>query len=273
MRRRTGIKQSVFRCWIGLRQVSYRCFEFPQMKNGEKKLAYCIFVSRVKNTNKNDNNYGLDLGIKNAWKWCTVTSSLRASIEMCSLIQALISVALLSSAAFGLPLAEESVVDDLSLDLPVSGFGSPPNDDNRIYGGTEASIGQFPHQIAVRFAYVLTCGGSIISDRFIITSAQCKVSRRNLFTVLVGSHTGRRDGIIYEVEEFIVHERYKSSKTETAVIIRNDIGLIKTEEPIKFNKQIAPIALQSTFVGGEVHTLTSGWGDSNVIFIFYCILS
>lgn len=49
----------------------------------------------------------------------------------------------------------------------------------RIYGGERASPGQFPHQVSIRAPWFFdnakwhVCGGVIISDRFILTAANC----------------------------------------------------------------------------------------------------
>ena len=46
----------------------------------------------------------------------------------------------------------------------------------RIVGGKEAAPGQFPHQVGLRITMgsrTAFCGGSILSDRVILTAAHC----------------------------------------------------------------------------------------------------
>lgn len=46
---------------------------------------------------------------------------------------------------------------------------------NRVVGGNDAVSKQFPHQISLRRDHSHVCGGSIISDRYILTAAHCVV--------------------------------------------------------------------------------------------------
>lgn len=44
---------------------------------------------------------------------------------------------------------------------------------NRIVNGSNANFTQFAHQISLRLSHSHTCGGSIISERTILTAAHC----------------------------------------------------------------------------------------------------
>lgn len=50
---------------------------------------------------------------------------------------------------------------------------SPLN--NRIVGGNDSALRQFPHQISLRRDHSHVCGGSIISNRYVLTAAHCVV--------------------------------------------------------------------------------------------------
>lgn len=169
---------------------------------------------------------------------------------MFSLVQVLISVALLSSVVLASPF---------TLD----------NDNNRIVGGLTASRGQYPYQASVRESprYDHGFGAVIISNRFLLTSAKSinKAAFPKYYRVLVGAlNTSTVDGVTYNVEELILHEDFYFNVTTTTVQVRNDIALIKTTDPIAFNKFVARIALQHKSIDGGVQAFTSGWGFKSV---------
>lgn len=140
-----------------------------------------------------------------------------------------------------------------------------PIDDERIFGGHEAKPGQFPYQISLRLNHTGSfrhiCGGSIISDRFILTAGHCippQFSKPNLYRVVVGAHRRENDGQKYLVKRFIIHPAYNLSQ------IIHDIALIELAAPIEFSETIGSIPLHKEFVDGAVRSVTSGWGRTNV---------
>lgn len=198
------------------------------------------------------------------------------SVKMNKLTQVLIPVALLSSVVFGLPLAEDNIFEGLAINLPSNEFHFKLTDSDRIFGGQEAAVGQFPHQISLRVVYkertIHICGGSIITNRFVITAGHCYVFESfpdpSSYRILAGGHEpGVENGTLYEVNRWIVHEDYYANLTETNATIRNDIALIETAETIEFNDLVAPIALHRKFFEGEVEAVSSGWGRNNVSLI------
>lgn len=187
---------------------------------------------------------------------------------MISCKQVFISVALLSTIIFGSPLTATHVLDG-RLDLPA--FRLPLNGSNRIVGGEEADVGQFPHQISMRLNFSGTfrhfCGGSIISERFILTAGHCYSPDFPLarYRVVVGAHLNNdADGQTHNVSRFIVHEDYFNNMTSTNSTLLNDIALIETATPIVFGQFAASIPLYSIFVGDGARAVTSGWGRTDV---------
>lgn len=180
-------------------------------------------------------------------------------VNMVSWNLVLTTVALLSPFAFGLPAAEDGIF----------------NDNERIFGGKEAAIGQFPHQVSVQLkkqgnTFNHICGGAIITNFFIITAAQCLNPRYpapSSYRIVVGAHTlAQNNGTAYSVQRLIVHGRFHVNIKPNNATVQNDIALIRTEDRIKFNpvQLISPIPLNDMFVHGGAYAAISGWGRSNV---------
>lgn len=144
-------------------------------------------------------------------------------------------------------------------------FGLPLTVD-RIFGGEEAKPGQFPHQVSLRInisnEFRHNCGGSIISDRFILTAAHCYNKRfpnASDYRVVVGAHVKNgNDGQAYDVIRITPHEGYNSTS------LQHDIALVEVNATIELNERVAIIPLHRAFIGGNVQALTSGWGRTNV---------
>jgi hypothetical protein len=115
----------------------------------------------------------------------------------------------------------------------------------KITGGSNAAISDFPWQVFFE-AENFTCGGSIISNQWIIIAAHCTRDDYNVkipassMDVVVGASNPRNSsqGKKYYVSEVISHESFDISTLE------NDIALLKLNEPIDY-PNATPIKLVS----------------------------
>ena len=108
--------------------------------------------------------------------------------------------------------------------------------DDRIVGGENAKISDYPYLVQVLNAKGVVGGGSIITKRFIVTAAHLS-GKRPVVAVLVGSEI-RGMGTRYEVE-VIKHEHYSGSEGGW----NNDIALLRLEEPLEFSENVKKIGL------------------------------
>lgn len=177
-------------------------------------------------------------------------------VKMFTLRQLLLPVALLSSSVFGVPLSENGNFEDSYND--------------RIWGGQGATAGQFPYQIALLFngmdsAFKHSCGGSILTGRFIVTAGHCRDETYpgpENYRIVVGAHRRHgEDGTVHNIKRWIVHEDFFMNYTGA---MRNDIALIETASAIQFTKLVAPIALNPKFIKDGHQAMASGWGGTNV---------
>ncbi|XP_074029576.1 venom serine protease-like [Leptinotarsa decemlineata] len=136
----------------------------------------------------------------------------------------------------------------------------------RIVGGNETLVNEFPSMAALVDVQVVDviCGGSIISNRYIVTAAHCllNVQRENL-GILVGDHsissgTDTVGAALYKVSAWEMHPNFDAKS------LVNDIALLRTTTDIRFGQHVGPVCLPFryttfSFLG---QTLTAaGWGQ------------
>lgn len=135
---------------------------------------------------------------------------------------------------------------------------SADDPEERIFGGVPAYIDSRPFQVSLRNSSNFHfCGGSIVSDRWVLSAPHCFRKHDPSATLLVVG-TDRLDtgGVTYNIENVIIHPDYISSN----LLHCNDIALIKTDSTIDFTDNVAPISLPSAAPEGGDKATVSGWG-------------
>jgi len=142
--------------------------------------------------------------------------------------------------------------------------------DVKITGGTNAVISDFPWQVYY-ISGNFRCGGSIISDNWVVTAAHCTTnstggaipSSEMFVRVGLNNPSSSLDGKTYSVSESIVHEGYDSQT------LLNDIALLRLKDTINY-VNATPIKLitsddvsDGATVPGVMSWVT-GWGLTHV---------
>ncbi|KAF7662518.1 hypothetical protein LDENG_00233700 [Lucifuga dentata] len=150
------------------------------------------------------------------------------------------------------------------------------NEDKRIVGGNEAIPGEIPWQVSLMtHSEILRksesfCGGSLLSDLWVITAAHCLTSPRIVrmgFFVRVGEHDLDRDEGTerdYSVAEQFIHKNYDERKSP----YNHDIALLKLSSPVELSNRRRPICLGPSgftikLVEDSSRSVVSGWGALN----------
>lgn len=138
-------------------------------------------------------------------------------------------------------------------------FGKSENEGSgKIVGGQIMDISNVPYFVSLLFNDRHICGGSIISESWIISAAHCgeqKVAEN--FTIRSGSSRKSRGGEIHAVESIYSHPNY------SAATLNNDFMLLKLKEPIQFDAKRQPIQLGESYMYYQgAHVLTSGLGTT-----------
>ncbi|KAJ2944272.1 hypothetical protein O0L34_g18254 [Tuta absoluta] len=145
-----------------------------------------------------------------------------------------------------------------------------PEDGSRIVGGSVAAEGSHPYYAAlthgISFSRHIFCGGSILTQRSVLTAAHCIDSLYDWGTlsrlagILVGTNQQRPHtlGQYYEVVRNATHPGWDRS-----VNYNNDIGIVFTAKNIIFSARVQPVRLSWDFVGSDVAVRAAGFGDTS----------
>ncbi|XP_067646177.1 collagenase-like [Eurosta solidaginis] len=135
---------------------------------------------------------------------------------------------------------------------------------SRITNGQTATANQFPYQAGVSVydgEMFLFCGGSLISNEWVLTAAHCTLTAMNV-TVYLGSIACYEGSARLTVDKCNIKNHAKFD-TKTGI---NDIALIQIPA-VKYSAAIRPVSLPNcapcypTYVDETV--VASGWGRSS----------
>ncbi|XP_067158784.1 chymotrypsinogen 2-like [Apteryx mantelli] len=147
--------------------------------------------------------------------------------------------------------------------LPKAGCGVPAiapiiHGYTRIVNGEPAVPGSWPWQVSLQrnngFHF---CGGSLISENWVVTAAHCGV--RTTDTVVLGEYNQASPS--EDVQVMAIEKVFKNPKFNM-LTIRNDITLLKLATPARLTTRVAPVCLPEAaddFPGGLM-CVTTGWG-------------
>ncbi|XP_075161804.1 brachyurin-like [Haematobia irritans] len=140
------------------------------------------------------------------------------------------------------------------------------NVENRISGGDLAAENQFPYQVGLNIesspGKFTWCGGSLISNEWILTAAHCVHSISGAIAYL-GSTYRLEPKKTYRISlnDIHIHNLFKLGTLE------NDIALLRIPSPVTFTEGIQPIILPKLFDDHPtfeyLEAITSGWGREN----------
>ncbi|KAI5631093.1 trypsin domain-containing protein [Phthorimaea operculella] len=144
-----------------------------------------------------------------------------------------------------------------------------PNQIPLVVGGKVVTINEFPHMALLGWVkidgggYSWKCGGSLISDQFVLTAAHCSYEERDN-TVITGpprvvqlgsSYLDDPGALVVRVAAVIRHPKYKFPRSYY------DLALLKLVQPVTFSEVIKPACL-GVPPPVDQPIIATGWGKT-----------
>jgi len=125
---------------------------------------------------------------------------------------------------------------------PKCSCGKHNKDESRIVNGQETKPHEYPFFAALvrKGSSHVFCGGSLISDIWVLSASHCVVYTAARTQVVLGGHDMDRPESsrqFIDVASVIRHENYIAAQ------VKNDIALYKLARPVTFTSQISPVCL------------------------------
>ncbi|XP_058456876.1 collagenase-like [Malaya genurostris] len=136
-------------------------------------------------------------------------------------------------------------------------------EESRIINGKDAELGQFPYQAKLIIQTDqgrALCGGSLLSDSWVLTAGHCVENARSIEVTLgaVDLNDQGNDGrTVLNSTEYVRHPDYNPNTAS------NDVAVVRLPESVAFSDRIQPVKLPT---GHDDYnrrlTLVSGWGKT-----------
>ncbi|KAM5227341.1 serine protease 27 [Ctenodactylus gundi] len=135
---------------------------------------------------------------------------------------------------------------------------------SRMVGGKDALEGEWPWQVSIQRNGSHFCGGSLVTERWVLTAAHCfsNTSETSLYRVLLGARQLVQPGP-HAVYAHV--KRVESNPLYQGMASSADVALVELEAPVTLTNYILPVCVPDPLVTFEtdMHCWVTGWGSSS----------
>ncbi|WP_329168030.1 serine protease [Streptomyces sp. NBC_01267] len=133
-----------------------------------------------------------------------------------------------------------------------------------IVGGADVRRGEFPHMAGLvdKGSGQVFCGGSLISDQYVLTSASCLRGRTPATTAVLLGDVDTATGTDTPYARLYPSGRWTVNPAFDAATDRNDIALIQLGSKAELNQGVSPVLLDTSGPSDHVGQTAEavGWG-------------
>ncbi|XP_056392702.1 transmembrane protease serine 9-like [Hyla sarda] len=160
-------------------------------------------------------------------------------------------------------LESKGTIDVVSPEVPVPPTCGSPQFSRRIIGGTDAAEGAWPWQSSILYNGNPICGGSLISDQWVLSAAHCFDSSPSpsSYSVLLGAYKldiPNPNELTVSVVRLIINPEFRGSGS------RGDIALVQLSRRVTYSRYILPVCIPSASMVVQPGTscYVTGWGKT-----------
>ncbi|KAH9495640.1 Plasma kallikrein [Bulinus truncatus] len=136
---------------------------------------------------------------------------------------------------------------------------------SKIYGGINATLGEFPWVAMILRNGVFLCGSTIIDPTHVLTAAHCfdSYSNSTSYEIFAGRLTFNLDVIDegqqrISIRSFTIHEGYNKQSASKV----NDLAVITLTSPLTITNYVTPACLPSSSDSLDQYCTVVGWGST-----------